>query len=152
MREDSHQSLANFYFDRRLDMVRFALLRLGHNASLLHHTAISPRAAIANGRLVAIQFNDRIVDPVAGEGCQHMFDGMNLGAALGQSGRASRLTDIFNVRLDLRLSLEVAAPKTNACIRRGPRKNHIDPVATVQANARQADWLTKGLLLEHNYD
>ena len=85
-----HQRLAHLQFDRLGDRVGLALLVLRHDARRLDHLAKLARAAVGDGRFVRVQFDDGVVDAVAGEGGQDVLHRLDLGVALGQRGGAVR--------------------------------------------------------------
>src|SRR6185503_8881640 len=84
----------------------------------LNHFAIFPRASVANGRLVRIEFDNGVVDLETRERSQHMFDRLDLRIAFGQRGGAVRLADVFDARLDFRLAVQIDTPEAHARVRR----------------------------------
>ena len=147
VREERHHRLAHLQFDRRGHRVGLAAFVLRHDARALDHLAILPRAAVGDGRLIGVQFDDGVVDAVAGKGRQHVLDGVNARVALGQGGRAVVLDHVLHARLDFRLALQVHAAEADAGVGRGRQEGHGHPVAAVQADAGIARRAIECLLL-----
>ena len=124
-------------------------LRLGVNPRLLDHPHVLPRAAVADGRLVGIEFHDGITDPITREGGQHVFDGMDPRVPLCQCRRAVILDHILDARLDFGFSFEVHPTKSDAGIGGGGQKGHRHPISAVQTYARKDGGAIECLLLQH---
>jgi len=99
--------------------------------------------------VVCVQLHDRVVNAVAREHGEDMFDGMNLDVPFGQRRGAVCLGDIFHTRLDFRLAVQVHATKAHAVVRGRGQNRHIDAVAAVQADAGKAGGIFESLLIEH---
>src|SRR5262249_13036827 len=134
-------------FDRFGDSVRFAFLSLRHDAGRLDYFAELTRAAISDGRLVRVQFNDRIIDPRPRQCREHMLYRMDLDITLGERSGSVGLGYVLDPRFYLRLALEVHATKTYARIGWRRQKGHVDPIAAVQPCARISCRPIEGLLL-----
>ena len=78
-----------------------------------------------------------------------MLDGMNLGIAFSQCGRAVGFSDVFNARFDLGFAFEVYPAKKDAGIGRRREKRHVHPVAAMEADAGITDGTSQSLLLQH---
>jgi hypothetical protein len=147
--EKGHDCFAHFQFDWRSDGIWFAAFFLGDDSGRFDQLAIFAGAAVGDRWFVAIQFDDGIVDPVAGEGREDVFDGVDASVAFGERGRAIVFNDIFDASFDFGFSLEIDAAKAEAGIGRGGQKGHRDPVAAVQADAGKTGGAIERLLLKH---
>ena len=114
-----------------------------------NHLAIFAGAAVGDGRLVGIQFDDGVVDAIAGESRQHVFDRVDSRVALGERRGAVGFDHVLDPRFDLRFAFEVDAAEADAGIGRRRQKSHVDPVAAVQANAGITGGAIECLLLKH---
>ena len=147
--EDRHDGLAHGELDGGGGGVGLALFLLGDDSGFLDHAAIFAGAAVADGGLIGVQFDDGVVDAVAGEGGEDVLDGMDAGVALGEGGGAVGFGDVFDAGLDLGFAFEVDAAKADAGIGGGGQEGHGDLVAAVQADSGETDWLIECLLLYH---
>ena len=144
-----HRRLAHLQLNRRGGRVRLAIFRLRHDAGGLDNFAKLARAAVGNGRLVRVQFDNRIVNAVTRQRREHVLDGVNFHIALGQRRGAVGLADIFHARLDFRFAFEVNAAKPHAAVRGRGENGHVHPVAAVQAGAGKTRGPIQSLLIEH---
>ena len=144
-----HRRLAHLQFNRLGRRVKLALLRLRHDAGLLDDFAKLARTAVGDGRLVRIQFDHRVVNAVARERGEDVFDGVDLDVALGERRGAGGLADVFHARLDFRLAVEVHAAEAHAAVGGRGQNRHVDPVAAVQADAGETGGTIESLLIEH---
>ena len=78
-----------------------------------------------------------------------MLDSVDFDIPLGQRGGTAGFAHVFDTRLDLGLALQIHASETDAVVHGGRQKGHVDPIATVKANAGKAGRPVKSLLIEH---
>src|SRR5207245_94541 len=100
-------------------------------------------------RFVGVEFDDDVVDAVAGEGRQHVLDGVDPDVAFGKSRRAGGVADVFDARFDLGPAVQIQAAETNPGVRRRGQETHADPVPAVQTYPLEADGFPQSLLLWH---
>ena len=62
----------------------------------LDHFDILARAAIGDGRLVGVQFDDGVINAAPGKGGQDMLDGVDFGVALGKGSGAIGGGDVID--------------------------------------------------------
>jgi hypothetical protein len=93
------------------------------------------RAAVGDGRLVGVQFDDCVIDAATGHRRHDMLDCEDFGVALGNGGGAISGGNVLHAGFDFRLAFEVAAAEADAVIGRGGQEGHIDRVAAVQPDA-----------------
>ena len=144
-----HRRLAHLQLNRRGGRVRLAIFRLRHDAGGLDDFAKLARAAVGNGRLVRVQFDNRVVNAVTRQRREHVLDGVNFHIALGQRRGAVGLADIFHARLDFRFAFEVHAAEPHAAVGGRGQDGHVHPVAAVQAGAGKTRGPIESLLVEH---
>ncbi len=149
MREDRHLRFAGLELEGLRHGVTFARLALGHEARFVHHAAILARAAVGNGRFVGVELDDGVVHAAAGEGGQHVFDGLHFDRAVGERGRAVGFGHVFQPGRDFGLPFEIDPPEPDAAAGGRREELHVHPVPAVQADAGKADWAAKSLLLNH---
>ena len=88
------------------DAHRLGQLELGHGgikldaAGFLQHFHELAAAAIADGWLVGVDLDQRIVDAAAAHGGEQVLDGVDLDAAFAEGGGALDLLDVVDVRVD----------------------------------------------------
>ena len=107
------------------------------------------RAAVGDRWLIRVEFDDRVIDAVAGERSQHMLHGLDFGVPLRQRCVPIRLRHIFNLRFDLRFAVQVHAAEADAGIRRSGHKRHVHAVSAVQPHPSVPHRLSQCLLLQH---
>ena len=56
---------------------------------------------------------------------------------------------LVHTRLEFGFAIEIDAAETHAAVRRARQKGHVDAIAAVQTNAREADAAPQSLLLCH---
>ena len=96
-RDDGFPGLDHDRLPRFEEGARSVLL---DDASLLDHAHVGRGAAIADGRLVGVHFDEGIVDTHAGQRGEHVLNGMNLYAAFDQRRGALHRFDVFDPGFD----------------------------------------------------
>jgi len=112
-----------------------ARLVLRSHARGLDHFHIGPRAAVADGRFVGVQFHQRVVNAPPGKGGQDMLDGLNFHVAAREGRGAGGGADVLDAGIHLRRPLQIHPPKTDAAVGRGRQKSHVDTISAMQADA-----------------
>ena len=94
-----------------------SVLRKAHRCGLLDDAGlpdqldVGARAAVANGRLVGIHLDERIVHAEPRERGKDMLDGVHLHRALAERGGPLDRLHMIHVRIDRRLIGEIHAPE-----------------------------------------
>jgi hypothetical protein len=120
---------------------------LRHDTRGLNHLAVLAGTAIPNGRLIGVDFNNRIVNFVAAKSGENVLYRLNFGVALSQRGGAGCLRDMLDASLNLGLAIQVDTAKANARVGGSREKANAHPVAAVKADSGKANGLTQSLLL-----
>ena len=116
--------------------------------ALLEHLDEKPAAAVADGRLVGVDLDERVVDAAAAQGGKQVLDGVNLDAALAEGGGALDLLDVVDVRGDGRLVGQVGALEDVAGVGRGRLDRERDFGAGVEGGTLDGLRMRDGGLLE----
>src|ERR1700677_4063797 len=149
MRKNRNARLILLEVNGRLHMKNFPRLILGRHPGRLNHLDILPRAPVRDGRLIGVQLNHRVVDPLPGERRQDMLHRVNFGVPFGQRRRPVGRADVIHPRLDFRLSLQVHPPESNPRIRRPRMNRHIDSVSAMETDPRETGRGPQSLLVQH---
>ena len=104
-------SIAEGQLDGGGQLVGFALLGLGDDAGVANDLGELPGAAVRDGGLVGVEFDDGVVDAGAGEGGEDVFDGVDFDGALGESRGALGINDMLGLGLDFGAAVEVGSAK-----------------------------------------
>ena len=103
--------LGQFVFGH--DRVEFLLAGQGE------HFDEEPPAAVADGGLVGVELDERVVDAAAAQGREEMLDGMDFHAPLAEGRGALDLLDVIDVGSNGRLVGQIDALENVAGVRRG---------------------------------
>ena len=136
-------------FNRFRRREKFAFLRLRHDARRLDDFAELARTAVRDGRLVGVQLHDGVVNAVARERGEDVFDRVDFDIAFRERRRAVRFRDIFHARLDFRFTVEIHAAEPHAVVGGRGQNRHVDPVAAVQTDAGKTGGTIESLLVQH---
>ena len=94
-------------------------------------------AAVADGWLVGVHLDERVVNPEAGEGGENVFDGVDLDVAFNQGGGALDGADVGGESVDGRPVFEVGATELEPVIDGGWVDGEGDLFAGMERNARE---------------
>ena len=119
------------------------------DAGFLDQRDVGRAAAVADGRLVGVHFDERVVHAEAGEGGENVFDGVDLDVAFDKGGGALDGADVGGEGVDGRLIFEVGATEFEAVIDGGRVDGEGDLFAGVERNARERGGTGQGVLFLH---
>src|SRR5208282_1458700 len=127
---------------------RFALLP---NAGLLNHVYKGTGAAIQNGQLQIVQFDDGVVDADAGKRREQVFGGGDEHALLHQAGGVTDAGYVASAGFDGE-AVEVGAVEDDSRSGRGGQNPQADRSAAVQTHSGAGHRSTNCLLVRQGGD
>ena len=144
-----HDGFAHLEFDRLDRGERLTLFVLGAIPAAWMILQNSRELPSAMGGSFASSSTMALSISYPARAAENVLHGVDFDISFGQSRGPARLADVFDARLNFRFSLQIHAPETNPVVRGRRQKGHIDPIATVKANAGKAGRPIKRLLVEH---
>ncbi len=128
-------AVSHFLVDRLADFPDFARGVLGGDAGLFDQLDEGAGGAVADGRLVRGHFDDGVVDAHAGEGGEHVLDGVDLDAALGEGGGTLDGLHFIRIRVDERLVREIDTAEFETVVFRSGFEGECDFFSSVEGGA-----------------
>ncbi len=124
--------------DRTRDLDRGLLPRLLVDAGPIEQRQIAQRVAVQDRRLAAVQRDQHVVDPRAGDGGHQVLDDPDLHPVPGEHGAQIGLGYEIIAGRNLGI-VQVGPAKDDAAARRCRRQGHVDQGAAVQSDAVRRD-------------